>query len=106
MTPADKPKLSAIVTDVMAYYRQDVSRFTLDLWWNACRPFDLEQVNKRTLYSKGANYESSTDYIQPIQQLDKLTIDIYDERGVRIVTNGPSYLTFRFTCARDNMYKY
>jgi hypothetical protein len=67
---------------------------------------DMEQVNKRTLYSKGANFESTTDYIQPIQQLDKLTITIYDERGVPIVTNGPSYLTFRFTCARDNMYKY
>ncbi|MDU7586985.1 MAG: DUF6475 domain-containing protein [Acidovorax sp.] len=30
----------------MAYYRQDASRFVLDLWWNACRSFELEQVRK------------------------------------------------------------
>ncbi len=35
-----------MLTDVMAYYRQDVSRFVLDLWWNACKPFDLQQIGK------------------------------------------------------------
>ena len=35
-----------LLTDVMAYYGKDVSKFMLDLWWNACINFDFEQVEK------------------------------------------------------------
>lgn len=68
--------------------------------------FDLDPVSKFTKFYLNQNYPTDTEYIQPIQQLDKLTISIYDERGVPIVTNGPTYLSLRFHCARDNMYKY
>lgn len=44
MQADDFSRFRDLLTDVMAYYRQDVSRFVLDLWWNACKPFDLEQV--------------------------------------------------------------
>lgn len=30
----------------MAYYRQDVTPFIADLWWEACRNFTVEQVSK------------------------------------------------------------
>ena len=30
----------------MAYYRQDVSSFTIQLFWNACQNFEIEQVQK------------------------------------------------------------
>ncbi|QIL72909.1 hypothetical protein G7048_22690 [Diaphorobacter sp. HDW4B] len=33
-----------LVTDVMAYYGKDTSNFVLDIWWNACRSFELEQI--------------------------------------------------------------
>ena len=46
MLPNDKPALVALVTDVLAYYRQNVSEFTLSVWWQACQPFALEQVRK------------------------------------------------------------
>lgn len=46
MQPTDKPALVALVTDVLAYYRQPVSEFTLSVWWQACQPFALEQVRK------------------------------------------------------------
>lgn len=68
--------------------------------------FDLDPVNKATKFYVNQNYPTDTEYIQPIQQLDKLTISIYDERGVPIVTNGPTYITMRFCCARDNIHKY
>ena len=68
--------------------------------------FDLDPVNKVTKFYLNQNYPTDTEYVQPIQQLDKLTISIYDERGVPIVTNGPTYLALRFHCARENMYKY
>jgi hypothetical protein len=44
MQAADRPAFGQLVTDVLAYYRQDASRFVLDLWWNACQGFDLEQI--------------------------------------------------------------
>ena len=46
MSPTDKPQLLKLVTDVLGYYRQNVSEFTLSVWWQACQPFDLEQVSK------------------------------------------------------------
>jgi hypothetical protein len=46
MQPSERGDFAQLVTDVLAYYRQDASRFVLDLWWNACRPFELEQVRK------------------------------------------------------------
>lgn len=44
MQPSDQPSFGRLITDVLAYYRQDASRFVLDLWWNACQGFDLEQI--------------------------------------------------------------
>src|SRR5882724_4917585 len=46
MLPTDKPALTKLVTDVLAYYRQPVSEFTLSVWWQACQQFTLEQVKK------------------------------------------------------------
>lgn len=44
MQQSDFRVFSQLITDVLAYYRQDASRFVLDLWWGACRGFDLEQI--------------------------------------------------------------
>lgn len=46
MQHSDKPALVQIVTDVLAYYRQPVSEFTLSVWWQACQPYTIEQVSK------------------------------------------------------------
>lgn len=44
MNPADRPAFAQLITDVLAYYRQDASPFVLDLWWGACQPFELSQI--------------------------------------------------------------
>lgn len=44
MKDSEKNEFAQLLTDVMAYYRQDVSPFVLGLWWSACRGFDLAQV--------------------------------------------------------------
>ncbi|MEQ6437197.1 DUF6475 domain-containing protein [Comamonas sp. w2-DMI] len=44
MQQSDRPAFAQLITDVLAYYRQDASRFVLDLWWNACQGFELEQI--------------------------------------------------------------
>lgn len=46
MRAADKPEFQRLLTDVMAFYRQDVSTFALSVWWQACEGFDIEQVRK------------------------------------------------------------
>jgi hypothetical protein len=46
MTESDKGAFAALLTDALAYWRQDVSAFTLRVWWDGCRSFDLEQVGK------------------------------------------------------------
>lgn len=46
MRQDDKQKFVRLVTDVMAFYRQDVSEFAVTVWWQACESFDFEQVAK------------------------------------------------------------
>lgn len=46
MHPNDKPAVVALVTDVLAYYRQPVSEFTLFVWCQAMQPYSLEQLRK------------------------------------------------------------
>lgn len=46
MTEKDHPDFIALLTDAMAYYKQDVSKFTIAVWIEACRPFTMEQVRK------------------------------------------------------------
>ncbi|MEG2047836.1 MAG: DUF6475 domain-containing protein [Comamonas sp.] len=46
MRQSDRSSFAQLITDVLAYYGKDASRFVLDLWWNACQAFDLEQIEK------------------------------------------------------------
>lgn len=42
----EKEPFIKVVTQVLTYYRQPLSEFVLSVWWKACLPFSLEQVNK------------------------------------------------------------
>lgn len=46
MQPNDRAEFARLLTDVMAYYRQDCSPFVLGLWWNACQSFDMDQLSR------------------------------------------------------------
>lgn len=46
MTPNDFPQFSELLSNVLAFHRQDMSKFALGVWWQACQPFTLEQVAK------------------------------------------------------------
>ena len=46
MQQSDFREFSSLLTDVLAYYRQDASKFVMGLWWNACQSFDMEQVRR------------------------------------------------------------
>lgn len=46
MQPRDFEAFQALLADALAFWRQDVTAFTLGVWWEACRRFELEQVRK------------------------------------------------------------
>lgn len=47
MTQAkNREQFNQVVGDVMAYYRQNVTPFTLNLWWETFKSYDLQQLSK------------------------------------------------------------
>jgi len=46
MTEKDRPAFAQLLTDAMVFYRKDMSRFALGVWWEACKGFAYEQVQK------------------------------------------------------------
>lgn len=46
MNAPDQAVFGQLITDAMSFYRRDVSKFALSVWWQACKAFDLEQVSK------------------------------------------------------------
>lgn len=42
----EKQKFFSLVVDVMSYYKQDASEFTLNVFWDACKDLEFEQVAK------------------------------------------------------------
>ena len=45
MQAHEHDEFTAMIVDALAYYRQNVSEFTLHVWTEGCKPYTLEQVN-------------------------------------------------------------
>lgn len=46
MTENDRDAFAALLADVHKYYRQPISDFLMDVWWEGCQPFTLQQVSR------------------------------------------------------------
>lgn len=46
MQASDRKAFAALISDALAFYKQGTTPFSLSVWWEACQPFELEQVNK------------------------------------------------------------
>lgn len=46
MRDSELSQFRQLLTDVMAYYGKDCTKFMLTVWWQALQSFDLEQVSK------------------------------------------------------------
>lgn len=46
MKPLELERFGELITDALSFYRRDVSKFALSVWWQACQPYDFEQVAK------------------------------------------------------------
>ena len=66
----------------------------------ACIP--AEQVNPRTVFTVGAYWNTEVEFIEPIRQIQYLTVSIYGSNGDLLSGLGTTFLTLRFTCAKRN----
>jgi len=46
MNQSDQARFAALLTDVLAFYGQAVSGFALSVWWEACKSFEYEAVQR------------------------------------------------------------
>lgn len=46
MNQAEKHDFYALVADALGYWKQDVSEFALQVWWNGCQPFEFQDVSR------------------------------------------------------------
>lgn len=63
--------------------------------------FNLDSTG-RTVYEE-RDYSSSTMFVYPIQKLSKLTAEILDETGNVLPTTSETYISYKVTCARENL---
>lgn len=46
MNHEDKKAFARLLTDALAFYGKDVTLFSLDVWWEACQPFEFSLVRR------------------------------------------------------------
>lgn len=67
-----------------------------------------DQVNPRTIFAlSGSGFPTDVVFIDPIRQLQTLTVSIYKANGDMLSDpSGHTFLTFRFTCSKPNQCVY
>jgi hypothetical protein len=56
----------------------------------------------RTVFTTNGYWPAITEYIEPIRQIQQLTISLYNETGELLSVGGPTFLNLRLTCAKPN----
>ena len=56
--------------------------------------------NRITYYNR---YPITADFFNPINELSKLSIKLYDHTGAFLTDEGLNFMTFRFTCLHHNL---
>jgi hypothetical protein len=60
----------------------------------------------RVVYRTNSDFPVVAEFIEPIRRLDRLTVSMYADTGAAFLTSAPTFLTFRFECAKDNVCLY
>jgi hypothetical protein len=42
----EKMQFSILVSDALGYWKQDISEFALEVWWNGCRNYEFDDIAK------------------------------------------------------------
>jgi hypothetical protein len=62
----------------------------------------LEEILHRTTFTWNQNYPAQAVFIEPIRQINRLTIELLSGGGASLQNAGNTFLVFRFTCAKGN----
>ena len=63
--------------------------------------------DQRTNFSCSQNFPAEVEFMEPIRQVEKFTVNIFREDGGQpTLQTGATYLTFKMTCARPNVCLY
>jgi len=65
-----------------------------------------DQQYTRTIFKSGSDFPIETKYIEPIRQLDRLSIKLMNATGGLLPERDYTYMLFRFTCATKNVCRY
>lgn len=72
-----------------------------------CIPVSDGTPDHRTTFTVGNYFPVDTSFIEPIRQIEKLTVNIFAANGGQPnITGGPTFLTLRFTCSKPNVCQY
>lgn len=72
-----------------------------------CIPITDGTPEHRTTFTCGNYFPVETSFIEPIRQIEKLTVNIFGAGGGQTdTTGGPTFLTLRFTCSKPNVCHY
>ena len=56
----------------------------------------------RTEYNQ-QDFSTQTQFVTPIRKLDRITCELFDETGNLLTVNSNTFVSYRFTCMRNNM---
>ena len=62
----------------------------------------MDQTNVRSVYTVSNFFPSDIEFIEPIRQIQQLTISLYNEIGGPLIVTGPTFLVLRLTCSKPN----
>jgi hypothetical protein len=62
----------------------------------------MDQTNVRTVYTVSSFFPSDINFIEPIRQIQQLTVSLYNEIGGLLTVTGPTFLIIRLTCFKPN----
>jgi hypothetical protein len=70
-------------------------------------PVALGIPDQRVTFSSAQNFPTEVTFMEPLRLVDKLTVNVFREDGGQpTLQTGPTFLTFRVTCAKPNVCLY
>jgi len=62
----------------------------------------MDAANLRSVYTVSSFFPTDIEYIEPVRQIQQLTVSLYNETGGLLTVSGPTFLVLRLTCAKPN----
>ena len=68
-----------------------------------CIPLSDGVPDHRTIFTTGGYFPVEVVYVDPIRKIEKLTVNLHASSGGQpTIDQGPTFLTFKFTCSKPN----